>query len=157
MISTSDRSTVRDFFDDYAALLDSNRFEDWLELFDAEAVYEVKARENDELGLPLATMRADSRAMLADRLRALRETQFFAPRFMRHVVSAVGITNSDRASIEAQANFIVIESLENSPSRIHAAGEYRTRFIDDGGPLRIDRLVVIYDGALVDTSMIYPL
>ena len=53
------------------------------------ATYTVAARENVERGLPLATIRCDSRDMLADRIDALVSTQFHARRITRHVITAI--------------------------------------------------------------------
>src|SRR6476469_2187770 len=80
---------VRDLYDDYAALLDDADYDGWLELFAEDATYMAIARENVERGLPLATMRCDSRAMLADRIDAVTRTQFFARRITRHMIAAV--------------------------------------------------------------------
>ena len=64
---------VRALYDDYTALLDDGDHAGWLELFEDDAMYQCVARENVERGLPLATIRCESRAMLADRMDTLRD------------------------------------------------------------------------------------
>lgn len=151
-----DRARLRDLYDDYAALLDGDDLEAWLDLFVEGCDYRVVARENDRAGLPLATMRADSRAMLADRVGAIRSTQFFVDRVMRRFTSGLRIVGRDAAAVHVTASFCVIESLADEPSRVHMAGEHRDRVVDDGTSLRFATKVAIYDAPLVLTSLIFP-
>lgn len=151
------RLLVRDFFDDYISLLDAEEFDSWLKLFEPDATYEVQSRENFDQGMTLATIRADSRSMLTDRVIALRETQFFAPRIMRHLVSGVRVTHEDGHMVDAQASFLVAESIEGEHTRVQMSGEYRTRLARNDDALQVQRMTAIYDSALIDTSLIYPL
>ena len=60
----------------------------WPELFVEDAFYDVIPRENYERDMPLAIMRCESRAMMQDRVRAIRETLMFEPRHVRHLISS---------------------------------------------------------------------
>jgi len=151
------RTVVRDFFDDYASLLDAKEFDSWLGLFETDATYEVRSRENLEGGLTLATIRADSKSMLADRVTALVETQFFAPRTMRHLVSGVRVMSENGHAVDARASFLVAESLGGELTRVHTSGEYRTMLARGDDGLRVRHMSAIYDGSVIDTSLIYPL
>jgi 3-phenylpropionate/cinnamic acid dioxygenase small subunit len=144
---------VRELYDEYSYLLDEGDYDGWLDLFTEDCDYRIVARENWERGLPLATMRCDSRAMLADRLDSIRHTQFFAARTMRHFVSAV----RPGAGEGVTANFLVTETLPDDPSRIHSVGQYRDEVTSSGGALRFSRKLAIYDAPLVLTSLIVPL
>jgi len=163
---TAPKAAVRDFYDDYAGLLDDGDFEAWLELFTADCQYQVMARENFERGLPLATMRCDSRAMLADRIAAIRNTQFFAPRTLRHFVSGVRLKppapdesagTGAEGSFEATANFLVTETFFDGPSALHTVGQYVDRFVWSQGRLLLQSKMAVYDAGLVTTSLVYPL
>jgi anthranilate 1,2-dioxygenase small subunit len=146
---------LRELYDEYAFRLDEGDLDGWVDLFTADAQYLVVARENWTRRLPLATMRCDGRGMLADRAHTIRHTQFFAPRVMRHFVSGVRILGADDG-VAAAANFLVTEAIELEPARVHMTGQYRdvVRATADG--LRFGRKVAVYDGALVETSLIYP-
>lgn len=152
-----DARAVAELYDDYAALLDEGRYDAWLDLFVADATYSVTALENVERGLPLATIRCDSRAMLADRIRALTTTQFYARRIARHMISAIRPVAVDANSLEVTANFVVFETLVDEATRVHSAGSYADRLVaTDDGP-RFATKVAIYDAPLVPTSLIVPL
>lgn len=153
----AERERVRTLYEDYAHLLNAGELEEWLGLFAEDCSYRVVSRENHERGLPLALVRCDSRAMLADRIGAIRSTQFFAPRVMRHFVSGVRLTAAGAASLEATASFLVIESLDHEQPRIHSVGEYRDRIIERDGELRFAEKRAIYDAPVIQTSLIYPL
>lgn len=152
-----DRGAVRDLYDDYSHLLDAERYEEWLDLLTPECDYRVISRENLERGLPLATMRCDSRDMLADRIQALCETQFFARRIMRHFVSAVRIDSVDGERMRTTANFLVTETIVEEPSVVHCVGQYRDELVIDAGALRFVSKTAVYDAPLIRTSLVVPL
>lgn len=152
-----DPDSVRTLYDDYIHHLDRGDYEPWLDLFTADASYRAVARENHERGLPLATIRCDSRAMLADRLDAVVETQFYARRLIRHFVSGLRAAGQSHDTLSMTANFLVIETLIDECSRVHSVGEYRDLVVVDGDALRFAEKVAIYDAPLVPTSMVVPL
>jgi 3-phenylpropionate/cinnamic acid dioxygenase small subunit len=71
--SADDRFALHDLFATYGALIDAGEFDAWLALFAASCTYHIVPRENYERGLPAGLVYCDSRAMLEDRIRALRE------------------------------------------------------------------------------------
>jgi salicylate 5-hydroxylase small subunit len=152
-----DAEAVRELYDDYAAFLDAPDFVAWLELFDEAASYTVTARENVERGLPLATIRCDSRDMLADRIDALVSTQFHARRITRHVVSAIRPVGFDGDRLHTSANFVLVETIDGGSTTIQSAGTYDDFIATVGGELRFVEKRAIYDAALVPTSLIVPL
>ena len=86
---STDRSAVCDLLAEYGALIDSAKFDEWLGLFAAECRYEIVPRENFDRGLPAALVFCDSRAMLEDRIRALREAnKYNIHRSSRHWFAA---------------------------------------------------------------------
>ena len=155
--ATFDPNAVRDLYDDYAAFLDAGDYESWLELFDESASYTVAARENVERGLPLATIRCDSRGMLADRIDALVSTQFYARRITRHVITAIRPVGVDGDRLHATANFVLVETIADESTRIQSAGTYADVIAHTRGALCFVEKRAIYDAALVPTSIIVPL
>ena len=148
---------VRDLYDDYAALLDDADYDGWLELFAENATYMAIARENVERGLPLATMRADSRAMLADRIDALVGTQFFARRLTRRFVGSIRPVATAAGSASITASFVVIETLVDEPPFVAATGVYDDEVVATADGVRFRRKAAVYDAPLVTTSLIVPL
>ena len=154
---TFSSADVRDLYDEYVAALDDADWARWLELFVEDAQYVVTARENVERGLPLATIRCDSRGMLADRLDALATTQFHARRLPRHFVSAVRPVDVSDGELHTTANFLLIETIDGEDSRVQSAGSYADVIVATGEGLRFSRKMAIYDAAIVPTSVVSPL
>jgi hypothetical protein len=55
------------------------------------------------------------------------------------------------------ASFLVTESIDHEPPRIHSVGEYRDVVVERGGELCFARKCAIYDSPMIQTSLIYPL
>jgi 3-phenylpropionate/cinnamic acid dioxygenase small subunit len=148
---------VEQLYSSYAAAIDDGRLDDWCELFWEECFYAIIPRDNYDRGLPLAIMRCESRAMLKDRARAIRETMMFEPRYVRHQITNVRILQGD-AAIHAQANYVVFEVLADELPKILSVGrsiDLIERDVD--GALRFRDKRVVYDSVLVPNSIIYPL
>ena len=150
------RQQLRDLYDEYVATLDAGDFDAWLDLFLEESEYRVIAAENYERGLPLATIRCDSRRMLADRIDAIRNTQTFAPRRVRRFVSGIRLDGAAEESATVRASFLAVESLDDEPTRIHLAGRYVDVVASVDGTLRFRSKVAVYDSPIVPVSLIYP-
>jgi 3-phenylpropionate/cinnamic acid dioxygenase small subunit len=152
------RLAVVELYDEYNHLLDNADFDAWLQLFTEDCDYRVVARENLDQGLPLATMRCESRAMLADRISAIRSTQFFLPRIIRRFISGLRVVpdEPDVEGIAMRASFLMVESTTDAPTRILLAGEHRDVLVVVDGRLRFSRKLCVYDSPLVPTSLIHP-
>ena len=148
---------VRSLYDDYAIALDDGDFTAWLDLFVPDASYVVTARENVERGLPLATIRCESRDMLADRIDALVTTQFHARRISRHVITAIRPVESAADRLRTTANYLLVETIDGDESRVQSAGSYDDDIVLTPEGLRFARKTAIYDAALVPTSLVVPL
>ena len=85
------RLEVEELYTEYAHVLDNFELEQWPQFFTDDCLYQIVSRENRERGLPLALMRCESKAMLTDRVVTIRQTQMFAPRALRHLVSSLRI------------------------------------------------------------------
>jgi 3-phenylpropionate/cinnamic acid dioxygenase small subunit len=150
-------------YSDYASAIDELRLEDWCELFTDECFYAIVPRDNFDRGLPLAIMRCESRAMLRDRVRAIRETMMYEPRYVRHQITNVRVTQRGQTPphnnvVDAQASYVVFEVLPDELPRILSVGRSIDR-IERGadGALRFREKRVVYDSVLVPNSIIYPL
>jgi len=151
------RAELSDLYTEYADILDGGEYERWPELFTERCFYAVIPRENHERNLPLATVRCESRAMLKDRVHAIRETQMFVPRWFRHVVSAPRVLSSADGVIVARANYAVFETQPDQLTRVLNVGRYEDEIVRDDGRLRFRRRLCVFDSILVPTSIVLPI
>src|SRR6516162_6321075 len=69
----------------YVEAIDDDRLEAWPDFFTEDGRYRITTAENVAQGLPLSLIYATSRAMLRDRVRALREANVYESQHYRHV------------------------------------------------------------------------
>lgn len=141
----------------YASALDDGPLDAWPQLFADECLYLILPRDNFELGLPVAIMRCESRAMLEDRVTAVQETMMYEPRYLRHHITDIWIENATGDEIKVRANFSVIEVLPDDLPRISMAGCYRDRLARaPGGGWHFVEKLCVFDSVLVPNSIVYP-
>jgi len=151
-----DLEGVRALYDRYAWIVD-DEIERWPDLFTDRAVYKVVARENYDRNLPLATMLCEGRGMLLDRVAAIRETSVYMPRFRRHLISNMIVTDAIGESVRSKAYFAVFESEPDGGTTLFSAGRSFDVITTAQGELRFAERVCVFDGNLVAGSLIYPL
>src|ERR1700733_845526 len=79
---------------DYAATIDDDRLEAWPDFFVADCLYKITSADNIRDGNQAGTAYADSRAMLADRVLALRRANIYERQTYRHIIGTPLITDS---------------------------------------------------------------
>src|SRR5687768_17748553 len=124
----------------YVHALDDGRLEDWPELFRESGSYRIVTAENHERGLPLPIIYAESRAMLRDRVSALRHANIYEPQCYRHTVSSTLVTRVDAHSARAVSNFQVLRIMATGETMLFASGRYldRVRLNGDGGKAQFE-------------------
>jgi 3-phenylpropionate/cinnamic acid dioxygenase small subunit len=150
------RFEIEDLYAKYADVLDMMELERWPELFTENAFYDVIPRENYDRDLPLAIMRCESRAMMEDRVRAIRETLMFEPRYIRHLISNFRIKLGADGEIGVTANYLILETLSDEMTKILNAGRYVDTLVREDGVLRFKEKRCVYDSTIVPNSLIYP-
>lgn len=150
------RLEVEDLHAEYCAALDEGRYEDWAELFAEECLYRIVPRDNHDRGLPLAIMHCESKGMLRDRVVAIRETSYYAPRLLRHMVSLVRITAAADGTLRGQANYLVLQTLPEQPTTLFNSGRYIDTLVREGGRLRFKERLCVFDSIIVPNSLIVP-
>jgi len=150
------RQRVGDLYCAYCDALDGGEYERWPELFTEACLYKVLPRENFERNLPIGLIACESRAMLRDRITALRETALYAPRIVRHFVSSLRIRAVEPDGIRASANFLLIQSMVDQPSEVFLAGTYHDRIVEVDGALCFAEKLCVYDSTIVPTSLVLP-
>lgn len=151
------KAEVELFHAEYCAALDGGDVERWPEFFIQDALYRVIARENVELDLPVGLVYAEGRDMMHDRAVAISRTQMYAPRYLLHIISNVRVKNAnDAGEVEAEAAFLLMQTLVEGPTTVHLAGTYRDVFVREDGALRLKLRDVIYDTNILANDLVYP-
>src|SRR5262245_45847417 len=79
----------------YAAALDEQRLEDWVEMFTDDGFYVIVSRENADRGMPVGLIYCENKGMIYDRAFATLKTAMFAPRYLRHVIGNLQVLGED--------------------------------------------------------------
>jgi len=155
-ISPDTRSAIDDLYATYVHLLDGRDYEPWIDLFTDDCVYVVKARENEDRGLPLAALAFESKGMLRDRIYGISNTLFHEPYYQRHLVSNFRI-RADDAGYLVGANYLVCRTKVGELSEVYSTGAFRDRIVERDGVLLFAEKRAIYDSELIPNSLIYPI
>ena len=141
----------------YARLLDDDRLEDWPGLFVEHGIYKVIPRENCQREPPLAVMFCDSRAMMQDRVRSLREANVYNLHYPRHVVSNIEILSAVDGTFEVAACYTVYQTDLEGQTRLFSVGQYRDIVVQDGGELRFREKIAVCDTFSIPNLLAIPL
>ena len=140
---------------DYAICIDSDRLEDWPGLFLEQCLYKITSADNHRRGYAAGIVYADSRAMLQDRVAALREANIYERQTYRHIVGMPALRPGD--GISSETPFLVVRTMLDGRMDLFAAGVYLDRAQDDGGRLRFAERIVVCDSSRFDTLLAIPL
>jgi anthranilate 1,2-dioxygenase small subunit len=151
--------TVENLLARYVHALDENRLEDWPGFFVETGHYRITTAENHERDLPLPVMYADSRAMLRDRVSALRHANVYEAQRYRHTVSATLVERQDAHTVRALSSFQVLRIMHTGEVALFASGRYvdRIRLNGDGGRAQFEEKLVVCDSRRFDTLLAIPL
>ena len=143
----------------YVHALDEDRLEDWPGFFVENGCYRITTAENHERGLPLPVLYADSRAMLRDRVSALRHANIYEPQRYRHLVSATLVERRAEGAAHAISHFQVLRIMHTGESMSFASGRYldRIRLNGDRGLPQFEEKIVVCDSHRFDTLLAIPL
>jgi len=142
---------------DYAHCLDNDELEDWPAFFTDDCYYRITSAENYEAGLPLGIVYLTSRAMLVDRVMALRKANVYEPQRYRHMIGAVKIGAEDESALSVVANVIVVRIMQDGAMTLFAAGRYVDRLVRQGDAWKFAQKEVVLDSRQIDTLLAIPL
>jgi len=142
----------------YAEAIDADRLEAWPDFFLDDSRYRITTAENVARDLPLSIMYAASRAMLRDRVTALREANVYEGQRYRHVLGTPLIIAVDADGLRARTSFMVARVMRTGDTMLFATGCYEDRIILDA-PNRafFAEKTVILDSRQIDTLLAIPL
>jgi anthranilate 1,2-dioxygenase small subunit len=140
----------------YISVIDTDRLEEWPELFTEDAVYEVVPKENADLGLAVGLMHCYGRPMMRDRVVALRKANVFEPHIYRHMTSGLEFKPIDMKTVDVESNYVVVRTLSDGDSAIYQAGRYFDRAVRTPQGWRYQSKRAVYDTSRVQTLLVIP-
>lgn len=141
----------------YAQAIDSDALEQWPAFFTENCRYRITNVDNERDGLPAGIVYADSRAMLEDRIAALREANIYERHRYRHLLGLPLLLSADDAGATARTPFMVARIMHTGETALFATGEYRDRFVRSGGRLLLAERIAVCDSTVTDTLLALPL
>lgn len=141
----------------YAQAIDSDALERWPSFFTADCEYRITNFESEQQGLPAGIVWADSRAMLEDRIAALREANIYERQRYRHLLGVPLLESCGAQETRARTPFMVARIMHTGETQLFATGEYRDRFVRQDGRLLLAERVAVCDSAVTDTLLALPL
>ena len=141
-----------------SAAIDSGRLEDWPGFFLDRCLYKVTTADNYEKGYQAGLIYADSRAMLVDRIAALREANIYERQRYRHIIGMPAIVGKADGVVSAETSFLVVRTMRDGEMTIFAAGVYLDKVRRDAaGAWRYAERIVVCDSQRFDTLLAIPL
>jgi anthranilate 1,2-dioxygenase small subunit len=141
----------------YARLLDEDKLEEWPDLFVERGVYKVIPRENLDRDPALPIFFCDSRAMMLDRVKSLREANVYNLHYSRHVVSNIEILSSHDDTFEVAACYTVYQTDLEGQTRLFSVGQYRDVITNGTGELRFREKIAVCDTFNIPNLLAIPL
>ncbi len=144
-----------------AAAIDDDRLEEWPGFFTEDCHYRITNHQDFSAGLRHGIIFADSRAMLEDRVAAIRGANIFEAQRYRHILNPPVISSAGNGWVAAVTGFAVIRTMQDGKSELFVSGEYRDRVMFDiaGGADQgvFAERVVVLDSQRIDTLLAIPL
>ena len=146
------------FLIDYADCLDSERYSDWPNYFDeADCRYEIRSRENEDLGLPAAIMYCDTHGMLVDRVTMLKKALTYRHLLLRHFITNIRVIEHDINTMSVRANYQLMQTDNDGVTTLFGVGQYQLRLVDRDSRWLAAELFVIADTFGIDNMLAVPI
>ena len=152
-----DLLSIMAFHAAYANTIDSDKLESWPDFFTPDTLYRVTHIENEQEGLPAGIVWADSRAMLEDRVAALREANIYERQRYRHLMGIPLLLSANAETAQATTPFMVARIMATGETQLFATGVFRDRFVKVEDRLLLAERVAVCDSTVTDTLMALPL
>ena len=141
----------------YARAIDNEKYEEWPDFFLETCLYKVTTAENLAKGLEAGLIYADSRAMLRDRISALRQANIYERQRYRHIVGLPTVLGARDGASEVETPFLIVRIMRDGRMDVFATGCYRDKVQANGdGRLRFAERIVVCDGSRFDTLVAIP-
>jgi 3-phenylpropionate/cinnamic acid dioxygenase small subunit len=141
----------------HAHAIDDDRLEDWPGLYTEHALYRITTARNYKAGLPASLIHAQGRAMLADRVLALRQANIYERQRYRHQLGLPLVRVFDEGRAQARSAFSITRTVRGGVPTLFATGLYLDRITFDGVRARFEERIVVCDSDVIDTLLALPL
>ncbi|WP_211221806.1 anthranilate 1,2-dioxygenase small subunit AndAd [Granulicoccus phenolivorans] len=141
----------------YAHAIDSDDLETWPAFFTEDATYTIVSRENHDRGLPAPILHCRNRAMMRDRVVALRNANIYEEHRYRHSTSGPVILEADGDSVRTETSYIVVRTGQAGDAEVYSAGSYHDTLVRTDAGWRYRERKVIYDTSRVLTLLATPI
>jgi len=149
------RGTVEDLLYRYAEALDDGELEQWPETFIESGQYRLIPRENHQRSLPVCLILCTSRAMMEDRVVAIRKACVYTPHVCRHLYTNVRV-GVEEGRVETRANYAVYRTTEDGETVLLSVGRVMARVVLEPQP-RFERMDVVYETFRIPGLLVYPI
>ncbi|MDB5839355.1 MAG: terephthalate 1,2-dioxygenase [Herminiimonas sp.] len=142
----------------YARCIDNDQLEQWPAFFLERCLYLITTADNHAAGMQAGIIYADTRAMLQDRVLAMRDANIYEEQRYRHIIGAPLVLDQDGANATVESPFIVVRIMRGGGTEVFATGRYLDRVVQ--GPdatLKFSERVVVCDSSNIDTLLVIPL
>lgn len=141
----------------YVRCIDEGPLESWPEFFTEDCLYQVTTAKNYRAAMPAGLIWANTRAMLVDRVTALREANIYERHTYRHIIGQPAILAEDGPEVASETPFLVVRVTGDGPTDLFATGRYVDRYLvlEDTALLR--ERIVVCDSSRIDTLLALPL
>ena len=150
-------AALADLMEDYARAIDRDELELWPGFFEEQCTYKVTSRDNVAAGYPIGLIYADSRAMLEDRVKSLREANIYEDQCYRHILGRPHVVSREADTVRAETSFLVMRIMQDGSTSIFASGSYHDVLRITPERISFIERIVVNDSSRVDTLMALPL
>lgn len=157
MSTASIAELAMELMNEYVERIDSDRLEEWLELFAEDATYQVLPRDNLEQNLPGSVILCTNKNMLRDRIVSLRNANIYNPHYDRHLVSAVRVKPHAEGVWTLTANYALYQTSLEGQSHLFSVGSYRDKVRKQGERMLFCEKLVIVDTFAIPSMLATPI
>ncbi|GAA0498997.1 nuclear transport factor 2 family protein [Pigmentiphaga sp. GD03639] len=150
-------SALAALMEDYGRAIDRDELERWPDFFEEQCNYKITSIDNEQSGYPFGVLCADSRGMLADRVKSLREANVYEGQRYRHVMGRPVVLSVDGPLIHAETSFLVVRTMRTGEMSMFAAGVYRDVVSLRASKPAFAERIVVCDSSRIDTLLALPL
>jgi 3-phenylpropionate/cinnamic acid dioxygenase small subunit len=142
----------------YARCIDNDRLEQWPDFFTEQCLYLITNADNHAAGMPAGMVYADTRAMLQDRVLAMRDANVYEEQRYRHIVGVPLVLEQDDTLATVETPFLVARIMRGGGTEVFATGRYLDRVVcEEDAALKFAERVVVCDSSNIDTLLVIPL
>jgi len=141
----------------YARCIDNDQLEAWPNFFLDHCLYLITTADNHAQGMQAGIVYADSRAMLQDRILALRDANVYEQQRYRHIVGAPLLLEQHGDTAMVESPFLVARIMRDGTTDVFATGRYLDRIVvGPDASLKFAERLAICDSNNIDTLLVLP-